>query len=519
MNKARYTGLALVLGAFFFSFNTSAQVSSTQIDSLVSLAMKKFNVAGVAVGVVQDGQIIHSKGYGYSNFDKKTVATEHTNFAIASNSKAFTATAMAILVEDGKLKWDDKVKSILPEFEMYNDYVTQNFTVEDLLCHRSGMGLGQGDLMWFPDGSDFKIEDMLIAYRHTVPESAVRTKMEYNNILFFIAGEVIARTSGMSWEDFIAKRIFEPAGMESSVTSISRIGNLPLAKAHANTDGKLRVLADYEPQVNGGAAGIYANVNDLCNWMVLNLNHGSLGEKKVFTAKTQKEHLWKIQTVTAPNGNPKYNAHFGGYGLGWFLGDMNGNLVVSHSGGMPGMLSKTTLIADKNVGIVILTNTSDDGAMVFSALTNTLVDAFVDVEPTNWIDRYEAYNKKNTAFADSVLKAAWSKVGSGKAGLYDKKIIGTYNDYWLGDVTIENKGDKLILACTRSPKLTGQLFYYQDATYLVKWDYQDMNADAFVKFELDEKNNTLGFSLEGISPNIDFSFDFDDLHIQRIKSK
>lgn len=519
MNKARYRVLALVLAAFFFSFNTSAQVSSAQIDSLVSLAMKKFNVAGVAVGVVQNGAIIHSKGYGYADFDKKTVATEHTNFAIASNSKAFTATAMAILVEEGKLKWDDKVKSILPEFEMYNDYVTQNFTVEDLLCHRSGMGLGQGDLMWFPDGNNFKIEDMLTAYRHTVPESAIRTKMEYNNILFFIAGEVIARTSGMTWEDFVATRIFEPAGMESSVTSISRIGNLPLAKPHSNSGGELKVLADYEPQVNGGAAGIYANVNDLCNWMMLNLNHGSIGDKKVFTAKTQKEHLWKMQTVTAPNGNPKYNAHFGGYGLGWFLGDMNGNLVVSHSGGMPGMLSKTTLIADKNVGIVILTNTSDDGAMVFSALTNTLVDAFVDVEPTDWIGRYEAYNKKNTAFADSVLKAAWSKVNVGEKGLHDKKIIGTYNDYWLGDVTIENKGDKLILACKRTPKLTGQLFYYQDTTYLVKWDYQDMNADAFVKFDFDEKKVATGFSLEGISPNIDFSFDFDDLHIKRVISK
>jgi CubicO group peptidase (beta-lactamase class C family) len=518
MNKAKYRGLVLVLGVFFFPFNTSAQVSSAQIDSLVSLVMKKFNVAGLAVGVVQDGKIIHSKGYGYADFDKKTETTEHTNFAIASNSKAFTATAMAILVEEGILKWNDKVKSILPEFEMYNDYVTQNFTIEDLLCHRSGMGLGQGDLMWFPDGSDFKIDDMLTAYRHTVPESAVRTKMEYNNILFFIAGEVIARTSGMSWEAFIAKRIFEPAGMESSVASISRIGNLPLAKPHANMAGELKVLADYEPQVNGGAAGIYANVNDLCNWMMLNLNHGSIGDKKVFTAKTQKEHLWKMQTVTAPNGNPKYNAHFGGYGLGWFLGDMNGNLIVSHSGGMPGMLSKTTLITDKNVGIVILTNTSDDGAMVFSALTNTLLDAFVNVEPTNWIDRYASYYKKNTAFADSVLSSTWSKVDERKAGLHDKKIVGMYHDYWLGNISIENKEDKLILTCTRSPKLTGQLFYYQDATYLVKWDYQDMNADAFVKFELDEKSNPTGFSLEGISPNIDFSFDFDDLNIKRVKS-
>jgi len=506
--------LVLLFGAFLPS---KAQVTSSQIDSLVDEAMSKFNVAGLAIGVVQDGKIIHSKGYGYTNAATKKSVTENTNFAIASNSKAFTATAMAILVEQGKLKWDTKVKSIIPEFTMYNSYVTDNFTVEDLLSHHSGMGLGQGDLMWFPDGNDFKIEDMLKAFADVTPEAGFRTEMQYNNILFFIAGEVIARVSGMPWEDFIAKEIMEPIGMESSVTSINRIGSLELAKPHTSASGKLVVLPDYAPQVNGAAAGIYANVNDLCNWMMLNLNHGTFGDTTIFHMKTQEDHLWKMQTVTSPNRNPKYNAHFGGYGLGWFLGDLNGNLVVSHSGGMPGMLSKTTLITDKNVGIVILTNTSDDGAMVFSALTNTLVDAFVDVESADWIGKYARYYKNNTAFADSVLQAAWAKVDYKKAGPYDKGITGTYQDSWFGDLVIQEKEGKLMLSCLRSPKLTGELFYYEDFTYLVKWDYQDMNADAFVKFEMNENVKPTGFSLEGISPNIDFSFDFDDLNIQKVK--
>ena len=194
--------LVLLFGAFLPS---KAQVTSSQIDSLVDEAMSKFNVAGLAIGVVQDGKIIHSKGYGYTNAETKKSVTENTNFAIASNSKAFTATAMAILVEQGKLKWDTKVKSIIPEFTMYNSYVTDNFTIKDLLSHHSGMGLGQGDLMWFPDGNDFKIEDMLKAFADVTPEAGFRTEMQYNNILFFIAGEVIARVSGMSWEDFIAK--------------------------------------------------------------------------------------------------------------------------------------------------------------------------------------------------------------------------------------------------------------------------------------------------------------------------
>ena len=158
---------------------------------------------------------------------------------------------------------------------MYNDYVTDNFTVQDLLSHHSGMGLGQGDLMWFPDGNDFKIDDMLTAFSDVEPESGIRIELRYNNLLFFIGGEVIARVSGMSWEDFIAEKIFEPSSMESSATSISRIGKLPLASPHANLDGQLKVLDDYAPQINGAAAGIYANVNDLCNWMMLQLNHGT----------------------------------------------------------------------------------------------------------------------------------------------------------------------------------------------------------------------------------------------------
>jgi CubicO group peptidase (beta-lactamase class C family) len=508
---------SILFSILFAASSALAQVTTIQIDSLVAVAMSDFNVAGLAIGVVQDGKIIHSKGYGYANAETKMPVTENTNFAIASNSKAFTATAMAILIEEGKLKWDTKVKSIIPEFTMYNSYVTDNFTIEDLLSHRSGMGLGQGDLMWFPDGSDFKIGDMITAFADVTPESGFRTEMQYNNILFFIAGEVISRVSGMSWEDFIAKKIMEPVGMESSVSSISRIGSLELAKPHTAVGDQITVLSDYAPQANGAAAGIYANVNDLCNWMMLNLNNGTLGDVKVFDAATQKDHLWRLQTVTSASSNPRYNSHFGGYGLGWFLGDVKGNMVASHSGGMPGMLSKTTLITDQNVGIVILTNTSDDGAMVFSALTNTLVDAFVGVESTDWISRYATYYKNNTAFADSVLQATWSRIEANKAGPYSDVITGTYRDSWFGDFTIKEIDDKLVLTCKRSPKLTGQLFYYGDFTYLVKWDYQDMNADAFVKFEMNEKLKPTGFSLEGISPNIDFSFDFDDLDIKRIK--
>ena len=142
------------------------QYSSEQVDSIMGYAMDKFNVAGVAVAIVKDGEIIHSKGYGIKSSDTKSPVNNHTNFAIASNSKAFTTAALAILVEEGKITWQDKVKDHIPEFKMYNPYVTENFNIQDLLTHRSGLGLGIGDLMFFPDGSNFTIDDVSGSLHH-----------------------------------------------------------------------------------------------------------------------------------------------------------------------------------------------------------------------------------------------------------------------------------------------------------------------------------------------------------------
>ncbi len=193
---------------------SSAQYTSLQIDSLVNDALEKFEVAGAAIAVVKDGKVIHSKGYGVGSSETGKKVDEHTQFAIASNSKAFTTAALALLVEEGKLKWTDRVIDHIPEFKMYNAYVTENFNIEDLLTHRSGLGLGIGDLMIFPDGSDFTIDDLLVSFQYFKPVSAFRTKFDYDNLLYLVAGELISRTSGMTWEDFIQTRIFDPLGMD-----------------------------------------------------------------------------------------------------------------------------------------------------------------------------------------------------------------------------------------------------------------------------------------------------------------
>ncbi len=152
------TALLLIL---FISTATVAQLTSQKIDSLMEDALVKFKVAGASVAVVKDGKVIHQKGYGLTSITTKETVNEYTNFQIASNSKAFTTASLSILEDEGKLKWTDRVKDHLPEFKMYNDYVTENFNIQDLVTHRSGLGLGVGDLMFFPDGSNFTMKDVL----------------------------------------------------------------------------------------------------------------------------------------------------------------------------------------------------------------------------------------------------------------------------------------------------------------------------------------------------------------------
>lgn len=511
------------LGICLLNSSLYSQMSSTQVDSLVNYAMSKFNVAGVAIGIVKDGKIVHEKGYGVKSVLTNSPVDENTNFAIASNSKAFTTAALALLVEEEKLSWNDKVKKYIPEFTMYDPYVEENFIIDDLLTHRSGLGLGMGDLMFFPDGSDFTMDDLLASFKHFKPVSQFRTKWDYDNLLYLVAGEVIARISGMSWEDFVQKRILNPLHMDNTSPSLDRIKDLGnLAAPHDSNSGKLKALPNYKEMINGSAGGIYSNVDDLCNWMILHLNHGKYGDslqKQLFTENSQRE-MWKIHTVKEASRNPRYNSHFAGYGLGWELTDVLGNLQASHTGGLPGMLSKTTMIPDINLGVVVLTNTSDDGAGIFISVSQTIVDSYLGLDHFDWVERLSQYFEERKARGDKVTDEVWATVEAADDSKIDKNAyLGIYNDLWFGDVEVFMNGDQLWFKSYRSPKLNGAMYFYKANTFAIKWEYQDMPADAFAMFTLDENGKAVGIKMKGISPNIDFSFDFHDLDFERVSRK
>src|SRR5579862_6395252 len=250
-------------------------LTSASIDNVVAKSMKSFDVPGMAVAVIKDGKVIHSKGYGVRSLNTMQPVDENTLFGIASNSKAFTAAALGILVDEGKIRWDDKVRKYIPEFHLYTPFVTEEFTIRDLLTHRSGMGLGAGDLMFFPDSSDFTLKDILHNLQFLKPVSSFRSKYDYDNNLYIVAGEVIARVSGESWDDFVEERIMKPLGMANSAASPDRVKDRSnMIDGHAAVNGKVQVIARSTLKVGHSAGGINSSIADLSKWVMLQLNDG-----------------------------------------------------------------------------------------------------------------------------------------------------------------------------------------------------------------------------------------------------
>ncbi len=510
----------LFLSIIFSAFSLKAQISPFALDTLIQNALPKFNVAGVAVAIVKDGKIIYEKGFGVKSIATNSSMDVHTNFQIASNSKAFTTAALSILVDEKKISWKDKVRDYIPEFEMYNDYVTENFMIEDLLCHRSGLGLGAGDLMDFPDGTDFTIKDKLNFAQYFKPASPFRTKWDYDNQLYMVAGELIARVSGMTWEKFVQTRILDPLQMSNSFSSLDAMKDKTnMATPHSTTTGKIRTIGFFQENINGAAGGIVSNVDDMSKWMITQLNKGKYGtdlQSQLFLPQRQKE-MWTIHSIMDANPNPRYNQHFAGYGLGWFLADIKGNMEVSHTGGLPGMLTSVTLVPDLKLGIVILTNTESGGGPLFSAIKQTILDSYLGLDDFGWVDKYskrfEAMNKN----ADEITAKVWATVAAAKnIKIKATDYTGIYEDNWFGKIEIFLKGDQLWFKAYRSPKLNGPMNFYNANTFAIKWEYQDMPADAFAMFTLDENGKAQSITMKGISPDIDFSFDFQDLDLHRI---
>lgn len=496
----------------------SAQISEKELDELVQNTMKTFNVPGIAVGIIKDGKLVLGKGYGVSNIKTNQKVDANTLFGIASNSKAFTASALAILVDEGKIKWDDKVIQHLPEFQMYNDYVTKEFTIRDLLTHRSGLGLGAGDLMIWPDGHDFTPKDIIKNIHYLKPVSGFRTKYDYDNLLYVIAGEIVAKVSGKSWCDFVEERLMNPLEMKNSASSWNRLKDTTnVIVPHVPTNGKLEIVPRYTNSIFDAAAGLYASVNDLSHWLIMQMNEGNYNGKQLFSKESRNE-MWKSQTILPVRNSTPYSHNFRTYALGWQLTDINGHLQISHTGGLDGIVTQTIMFPNEKLGIIVLTNQQSGTA--FNVISNTIKDSYLGFAKFDHLAYLSKERASREDDADKITNEVWAKVNLNlkdkNLKIDTKKYLGTYKDNWFGEVTISEKKGKLYFASTRSKRLKGEVFLYKDQNFVVQWDVRSFNADAHIFFDFDSSGKVSGFKMNAISPLTDFSFDFHDLDFTKI---
>lgn len=434
-------------------------------DDYVNKALKDWEVPGAAIAIVKDDKIIFAKGYGVRELGKPEPVTERTLFAIGSSSKAFTAAAVAMLVDDARVKWDDPVTKYLAGFELYDAYASQQMTLRDLLCHRSG--LERGDLLWY--GSSLERDEIIRRVRFLKPSWSFRSHFGYQNIMYLTAGQVVAAVSGQSWDDFIKARIFTPLGMKESSTSISALKSQSnVAVPHARIDDKVQAIPWRNIDNIAPAGSINSSVMDMAQWVRLQLGEGSYEGKRLISSGAVKE-MHKPHTII--NNEPPMNlmaqdAHFFAYGLGWFLHDYHGRKIVEHGGNIDGMSALVSMVPEEKFGLVILTNMN--GSSLREALEYRIIDAFLRQPPKDW----SAQLLKTMKAFEAQGKEAEKKQIEGRAkdtrpSLALDKYAGTYQNEMYGDLKLTVEDGHLVARYGQT--FAGDLEHWHYDTFQAKW--------------------------------------------------
>lgn len=485
-----------------------------ELDTTVARVMKAFEVPGIGLAIVKDGKVVVTKGYGVRRLGEPTPVDGQTLFGIASNTKIFTATALGLLVEEGKIAWDAPVINYLPWLQMWDPYVNRELSIRDLLVHRSGLGLGAGDLLWWPP-STYDRKEILRHLRFIKPATSFRSAYAYDNVLYLVAGEVIETMSGLTWEDFIAERILKKVGMTMSEVHYSAAANEGnVAGTHARIEGVVRLVKPMDSDNTNPAGGINSNAEDMAKWMLVLLNEGRLADgSRLFSEGTARELTTLVTPMPIPTPAPELagqKTNFHGYALGLVVQDYRGKKVVTHTGGLPGYLSKVTLLPELNLGITVLTN--QESGESFSSLTWHIVDDYLEAPATDWVDAYlKVRARREARTAEAMKKAASARDTASKPSLALEKYAGTYTDAWYGDIKIALEDGKLVLRFARTPVLIGDLEHWQYDTFIVKWRDRELRADAYVTFALNPDATIDQAKMKAVSPETDFSFDFQDL--------
>jgi len=477
------------------------------LDAYIARAMREWEVPGLALAIVKDDTVVLAKGYGVKRLGDLAPVTERTVFAIGSASKAFTTAALAMLVEEGKIRWDDPVVSYLPDFQLFDPYVTRELTIRDLVTHRSG--LERADLLWY--GTTYEREEIVRRIRFLKPRWSFRSRFGYQNILYLVAGQLIHAVTGKTWDEFVRERIFQPLGMTTSTTSVKALRAVSdVATPHAKIEGVVRPIPWRDIDNIAPAGSINSNVLEMAEWIRLHLNEGTYRGRRFWSAATERE-MHTPQTIIRPE--PPYStmfpeARFLTYGLGWFLHDYRGRKVVEHGGNIDGMSALVILVPEERWGAVILTNMN--GTLLVHALKYRLLDALFGAPARDWsaefLQRARALQEQQQA---AVKRIEDARVMGTKPALPQAQYLGRYENDVYGEAVVAEEEGKLVLRF--GPARVGDLEHWHYETFRVHWR-DPLFPRAFATFvpDVEGRVRELRMTISGL---------FEDLTFQRVPPK
>jgi CubicO group peptidase (beta-lactamase class C family) len=498
---------------FFIAFlvipaASQAKINLSQLDSYFETARKEWKIPGMAVAIVKDGKVVLAKGYGVKEFSKKKKVDEKTLFAIASNTKAFTAAALAILVNEGKIQWDDKVRNYLPYFKLYDPYVTEEMTIRDLLCHRSGLKTFSGDLLWYE--TSYSTVEVIKRARYLKPAYSFRSEFGYSNIMFMAAGEVIPAVTGKPWKDFVKERIFKPLGMKTSnigTTGLKKFTNVAIAH-YVYLDGKTVTVPFTTSDNCAGAGAINSNAIEMAQWLKMLLNNGVFDKERILDEDSIWE-MWSSHMVIRVSQSAKKlfpKTHFISYGLGWGLLDYHGYKIIGHGGGMDGMISRVALVPEIKLGLVILTNSIN---RLPTALVYMIIDTYLGIKPKDWSRIYlKQYKETVKREMQGGMDISKKHISGTQAEVTLENYTGRYSGPMYGDAKVTMQKGKLVFELLPAPIFISDLVHLHYDTFVLKF----RNTFSFVphgtgtvQFLRDKKGTVVEMKLD--IPNRDLWFD------------
>ncbi|WP_083942981.1 serine hydrolase [Sphingomonas soli] len=497
------------------AFAAGQAAADPAIDDMVARFMAAFETPGIAVALLRPGKPTYIKGYGVLTMGKPARVDEHSRFGIASNSKSFTAAALALLVDEGKIGWDEPVTRYIPEFRMHDPRTTALMTVRDLLVHNSGLALGAGDLMQFP-ATERPPEDALKALPFLAAERGFRTGYAYDNILYVVAGILIERIAGKSWAQFVGERLLKPLGMADAVPALRFLSGGNVAGRHARLGppvrgmGPMEVIPPDEGPMTDAAGGINASVSDIVKWLEVQIAGGKLADGRALWSAAQHAELWKPQTIVASSDGPSNlwpaRAVTQTYALGWFVQDYRGERLIHHSGGLSGQVTQTAILPGRKAAVAVFSNTEDG---VSAGIRNALLDLCVGAPAFDWVAALQARVKAGNEAALKELGGGLETPPPGGPSLPLDAYAGRYRDPWYGDIAVSRRGKGLHIDFLPTPAFKGMLEPWGADSFRTRFP-KGAGEDAVVKFAIDGGKVT-GVSMKALSPLADFSYDFHHL--------